>query len=825
MSDMNWIRGFFGALVLAVVLGLGALSSAAPALAQQIVVEGTPGIAPSAIKPYFTGTDPAAIQRGVDDLKATGVYSSVSARVVDGKIVVSLTKGAQIINRVVFEGNRNIQKDQLEVEVQSKPHTAYNEATAEGDIGRIKDAYKKYGRNAAMVTKRLVQLPNGRVDLVFTIDEGEKTGIREIRFVGNHAVSSYRLRNLMQTSTMFPILSWFKSTDVYDPDRLATDEEAIRSYYMKNGYANFHITNTDVTYENNPPGYVITITMDEGPQFHVSGVAVNSHIPQVNGPALLQFSRLRAGDVYDAGAVDKTVDAMTRDVARQGYAFSEVRPNGQRDEANHTIALQYTVDNGPKVYIERIDIVGNTRTRDYVIRREFDIGEGDPYNHALIERAERRLNGLGYFKKVHISNRPGSAPDRVIVVVEVEDQPTGSISLSGGYSTTQGVLAELAYTETNFLGRGQYVRLSVSDGQYSQGWKGSFTEPYFLGQRLAAGFDIYHQVNFNNPYALYENWTTGGTLRLGIPVTDDLTFQPNYSLYELKIVIPNTTSAPYDDCYGPNEPWVIGGTFYAVAPTPFINCLTNGEAPVEIKQAAAQGNIVTSLAGFSFIYNNLDNRKTPTNGFFVTYKQDFAGLGGDSDFIRETVDARWYHPITEDFIGLIHLQGGQINGFGSQPLDLINNFMIGPSLVRGFAPGGIGPRDISSTDNIEGSSIGGTTYYGASAEVDFPIFGIPKEIGLRGAVFADAGNVIGYAGPTNFSNFLGYTYCPGPNTLLITQPSCATVWDPNLIRTSVGASLIWNSPMGPIRFDFALPVSKGKYDQTQFFNFSGGTTF
>jgi outer membrane protein insertion porin family len=825
MSDMNWIRGFFGALVLAVVLGLGALSSAAPAFAQQIVVEGTPGIDPSTIKPYFSGTDPAAIQRGVDDLKATGIYSSVSAKVVDGKIVVSLIKGAQIINRVVFEGNRNIQKDQLEVEVQSKPHTVYNEATAEADIGRIKEAYKKYGRNAALVTKRLVQLPNGRVDLVFTIDEGEKTGIREIRFVGNHAVSSYRLRNLMQTSTMFPILSWFKSTDVYDPDRLATDEEAIRRYYMKNGYADFHITNTDVAYENNPPGYVITITVDEGPQFHVSGVAVDSHIPQVSGPALQQFSYLRPGDVYDAGAVDKTVDAMTRDVARQGYAFSEVRPHGERDEANHTIALQYSVDNGPKVYIERIDIVGNTRTRDYVIRREFDIGEGDPYNHALIERAERRLNGLGYFKKVHISNRPGSAPDRVIVVVEVQDQPTGSISLSGGYSTTQGILAELAYTETNFLGRGQYVRLSVSDGQYSYGWKASFTEPYFLGQRLAAGFDLYHQVNYNNPYALYENWTTGGTLRLGIPVTDDLTFQPNYSLYESKIVIPNTTSAPYDDCSGPNQPWFIGGTFYAVPPTPFINCLTNGEAPVEIKQAAAQGNIVTSLAGFSFIYNNLDNRKDPTNGFFVTYKQDFAGLGGDSDFIRETVDARWYHPITEDFIGLVHLQGGQINGFGSQPLDLINNFMIGPSLVRGFAPGGIGPRDISSTDNIQGSSIGGTTYYGASAEVDFPIFGLPKEIGLRGAVFADAGNVIGYSGQTNFSSFLGYTYCPGPGALLITQPSCATVWDPNLIRTSLGASLIWNSPMGPIRFDFAVPVTKGRYDQTQFFNFSGGTTF
>ena len=529
---MDWIRGFVGGVLLAVTLGLCGLTWTTPANAQQIVVRGA-NVDPSTLKPYFTGTDPASIERGVEDLKATGVYSNVSAQLVDGKIVVNVSGGDQIINRVAFEGNKQIETKQLEVEVQSKPHTAYNEETAAGDIGRIKDAYKKYGRNEAKVTKRLVQLPNGRVDLVFTVDEGGKTGIREIKFVGNHAVSNYRLGGLMQTSTM-NLLSFIKSTDVYDPDRLASDEEAIRRYYMKNGFADFRIVSTDVTYQENPPGYIITITMDEGPQYHVSSVNVVSNIPKVDGPALSHLVTLRPGDVYDASAIDKSVEGITRDVARQGYAFSEARPHGDRDTVNHTIAISFSVDNGPKVYIERIDIVGNTRTRDYVIRREFDIGEGDPYNHVLIERAERRLNSLGYFKRVHISNRPGSAPDRVIVVVEVEDQPTGSISLSGGYSTTQGFLAELAYTETNFLGRGQYVRLSVSDGQYTQGWKASFTEPYFLGQRLAAGFDLYHQVNNQNQYALYENWTTGGTVRLGVPITDDLTLQPNYSLYEFE---------------------------------------------------------------------------------------------------------------------------------------------------------------------------------------------------------------------------------------------------------------------------------------------------
>jgi outer membrane protein insertion porin family len=826
MGHMDWIRGLFGVLLLAMTLGFGVLIST-PASAQQIIVQGA-NVDPSTLKPYFSGTDPASIQRGVEDLQATGLYSDVSAKLENGKIVVTLSGGAQIINRVAFEGNSKIETKQLEVEVQSKPHTAYNEATAEADVGRIKDAYKKYGHNEAKVTKRLVQLPNGRVDLVFTIDEGGKTGIRQIRFVGNHAFSDNRLGGLMQTSTM-NFLSWIKSTDVYDPDRLASDEEAIRRYYMKNGYADFRITNTDVVYQADPPGYVITITLEEGPQYHVSSVSVVSNIPKVDGPALARFVDLRPGDVYDAGGVDKSVEAITRDVARQGYAFSEARPHGERDTTNNTIALLFSVDNGPKVYIERIDIVGNTRTRDYVIRREFDIGEGDPYNHVLIERAERRLNSLGYFKKVHISNKPGSAPDRVIVIVEVEDQPTGSISLSGGYSTTQGFLAELAYTETNFLGRGQYVRLSVSDGQYSRGWEASFTEPYFLGERLAAGFDIFHQTNTKNQFALYQTWTTGGTLRLGVPITDDLTFQPNYSLYESKITIPDTESAPFDDCVGPNQTFFPGGTIIPVVPTPFINCLSNGEAPVEIKQAAAEGNIITSLAGFSLLYNNIDDRKNPTTGYYVNYKQDVAGLGGKSEFVRETFDARWYHPITEDFIGQIHLQGGQINSFGGNQALIINNFNQGPSLVRGFAPSGIGPRDISDPFNIQAAALGGTSYYGASAEVDFPVFGLPREVGLKAGIFADAGNLIGYSGPTNFSNFLGYTSCPAPGSFAAvfptTQSSCANVWDPNLIRTSVGASLIWNSPMGPIRFDFALPITKGKYDQTQFFNFSGGTTF
>ncbi len=551
-SQMHFFRRYLSAVLFAAVLVVGAAGAVSPAFAQvtpnNIIVEGATHSDAATIRSYFSGIDQASVNRGVADLSATGMFSKVSAKIVDGKVIVTLVESGQVINRVAFEGNNVLKGDQLAVEVESKGHSAFDAAKADADVGRVKDAYKKIGRGDTKVAYRLVQLPNGRVDLVFKIDEGGKTGVREIKFVGNKAVSNYRLNSLMQTTTM-NFMSWFKTSDVYDPDRLAQDEEAIRKYYMKNGYADFRITNTDVVYQSgDSPGYVVTITVDEGAQYHVSGVSVTSNIPKIDSASLQRFVTLRGGDVYNASAVDATVTALTRELARQGYAFSDVRPHGQRDEAAHTIAVAFTADDGPKVYIERIDVSGNTRTRDYVIRREFDIGEGDPYNHVMVEQGERRLNRLGYFKKVHISTRPGSSPDRVIVTIEVEDQPTGAVSLSGGYSTTAGFLAEVAFTETNFLGRGQYIKLSASEGQYSHGWGASFTEPYFLDQRLAAGVDIYQKVQNPNTWATYYTWTTGANLRLGIPVTDEFTIQPVYSIYGSKIEVPNTVDQPYDDC-------------------------------------------------------------------------------------------------------------------------------------------------------------------------------------------------------------------------------------------------------------------------------------
>ena len=382
-----------------------------------------------------------------------------------------------------------------------------------------------------------------------------------------------------------------------------------------------------------------------------------------------------------------------------------------------------------------------------MIRREFDIGEGDPYNHALIERGERRLNNLDFFKTVRVSSRPGSAPDRVIITVAVEDKATGSVSVSGGYSTLEGPLVEVAFTETNFLGRGQYVRLSASRGQYSNGWGVTFTEPYLFDQRLAGGFDIYHKQQLQNTYALYQTNTTGINLRMGVPITEELTFQPNYSAYVSQIMIPNTSGQPYDDCSSTQ--------FYrqdfrhrsrrAVQTRPVAvdnatNCLTNGEASVAIKDQAAQGQMLTSLFGYSLIWDSLDNRRNPTQGAYANFHQDMAGLGGDAHFIRETIDGRYYYAVTDDFIAFGRLQAGRIDQIGKGYLPLIDNFNLGPSLVRGFAPGGIGPRDISDPQNVAANSLGGTTYIGGTAEVQFPIFGLPREIGLKGALVLRRGH-------------------------------------------------------------------------------------
>ena len=520
------------------------------AIAAQVEVRGNHRVDSETIRSYFAGTGPDDINKGVKDLYATGLFSDVRVSRDGGGVTITVNEN-RAVNRVVFEGASKIKPEQLAPDLATKTRGSYSPTLVNADIERIKDLYRRSGRAAASVTVRTIELPNGTVDVVFAINEGGKTGIKQITFIGNRAFSGGKLRGLMDTTEM-NFLSFFKSSDVYDPERIGNDLELIRKFYLKNGYADFRVVGSDARFDPAKTGYVITITVEEGPQYKVGSVNVDSHNGTIPNASLLPFLRFKVGDTYNGDLVEKTVESMTREVNRRGYAFTQIKPRGDRDPTTRTVSIVFTVDEGPRVYIERIVIRGNTRTRDYVIRREFELGEGDAYNKVLIDRAERRLNGLGFFKKVKVSNEAGSSPDRVIIVVNVDDQPTGSISVSGGYSTVDGFLGELSVTETNFLGRGQYVRAALTAGQRTRGVEFNFTEPYFLGRRLAAGFDLFAKETDVSQYSYYNNFVAGGTLRLGIPqLRTRVTFSPRYSIYRSEITIPNNATYPYNDCNAP----------------------------------------------------------------------------------------------------------------------------------------------------------------------------------------------------------------------------------------------------------------------------------
>ncbi|MDQ0469307.1 outer membrane protein assembly factor BamA [Labrys wisconsinensis] len=702
---------------------------------------------------------------------------------------------APIINRVVFEKNKKINSDTLQSGMESKPKTPFDPKKVETDIARMKDYYAANGRATVVITYRTVSLPNNRVDLILTVNEGEKIGVEEIRFIGNNAYSDWRLKRQMATVES-GYFGWLRTTDTYDPNRIAGDVERLTRFYANRGYPDFRVVSVVPTLNEKQDAYIITFTVDEG-QYHTFGAAtVQSTVPEINSADLESKMRTSTGDAYDAEDVDKTVEDMTDELARSGHPFAQVRPRGERD-ANGNINIAYVVEEGAKVYIERINISGNTRTRDYVIRREFDVAEGDPYNKAMIDRAARRLRNLGYFESVKITNEPGSAPDRVIIDVEVVDQSTGEFSVGGGYSTSDGFIGEVSLSERNFLGRGQYVKVAVQYGQNTQGVQFSFTEPYFLGQRIAAGFDLFTKKTDQSDYTYYNNRVTGGTLRATFPVTEDFSFGVRYSGYQQQVSIPSQ----YDDCgfppnmipYDPKNPNA---------------CWTNGEASLAIKDLV--GTRFVSTVGYTLAYSTLDDIKNPSEGTFVSFKQDFAGVGGDAKWLKSTVDARYYYPITDDLTLMVRGQGGYMVGWGGDKLAIVDQFNLGPDLVRGFAPGGIGPRDISGAGgNTEGNSLGGTTYYGGTVELQFPLLGLPRELGLRGALFADAGTLYNYGGKN-------YGPCSSEQFCLL---------DESTIRSSVGASLLWASPLGPLRFDFSQVLSKARGDQTQFFHFSGGTTF
>jgi outer membrane protein insertion porin family len=754
-------------------------------------------------------------------LFATGLFQDINIRQAGGRIIITVVENA-VINRIQFEGNKRLKDEQLKPEIQSKERGTLSRGVVQSDVQRIVEVYRRSGRYDVTVVPKIIDLPNGRVDLVYEITEGDKTTIIGVEFVGNRAYSAWRLKDVVRT-TRTNILSFLQSTNIYDQDRLEADRELLRRFYLKNGYIDIRIVGANAEFDPTRNGFVITFTIEEGEQYRVGTVDVRSNVRAIDAGLMRSRVRTSPGDVYNAEALEKSVEDMTIEAARQGYAFALVRPRADRNYEARLVNLFYTIDDGQRVYIEQINVRGNTRTRDYVIRREFDVAEGDPYNRALINRAERRLRNLGYFKEVKIATDPGSSPDRVIINVMVEEQSTGEFSVGGGYSTQDGFLGEVSIGERNFMGYGLYAKASVQYGQNSSGASVSFVEPYLLGYRIALGVDLFSRFQKATNYVSYESRTTGGGLRFGFTLREDLSLQLRYSLYSQQIqlpqylrncnnLVPNSANGlfPTPGNEGLIDP-ATGFPFANAAPAQ-VNCFQDGEASLAVRRELAQGTVITSLVGYDLAYNTLDNNRNPTSGMLAILKQDFAGVGGDVQYIRTTTDIRTYYEPIQDVIGVLRLQGGYIYGWGSNGLRMLDHFQMGPNLVRGFAPSGIGPRDTSSPTN---DALGGSTYWGTSVEFQTPLFFAPKEVGIKLAFFADAGSVWNYQGPTSW-----FPPVPGATGEFLTP-----VGNSMFVNTSVGAGLLWNSPFGPLRFDLAYPITKRAYDRTQIFRFSGGTTF
>jgi outer membrane protein insertion porin family len=797
--------GVAAALYGASLVGIGAVAlvPAGPAWAQpesSIIVQGNRRVEAETIRSYFRTRagerlDAVKIDEGWKALLATGLFEDVRISQSGGRLVVTVVEAA-VINRIQFEGNRAVKDEQLSGEIQSKVRSSLSRSTVRSDVQRIVDIYRASGRYDVRVDPKIIELPNGRVDLVFEITEGRKTTVKEINFVGNRAYSARRLRDSIKSAET-GLLSFLKSNDTYDPDRVEADKDLLRRFYLRNGYADVRIVSAVSEFDPARRGFIVTFVIEEGEQYRFAVVDIQSNVPDVNTARLRSTLRVGPGAVYNAEGVEKTVELMSVELARSGYAFAQVRPRGDRNPETRTIAVVFVIDQGVRAYIERINVRGNVRTRDYVVRREFDLAEGDAYNHALIDRAERRLKNLNYFRTVKITSEQGSAPDRVIVNVDVEEQSTGEFSVAGGYSTSDGFMAEVSVGERNLLGRGQFAKAAVQYGQRARGFELAFVEPYLLGYRLAFGIDLFSKQILPSSFQAYESLTVGGGFRFGIPLNEEFSLQLRYAAYQQEITLGDTLN-----CFPPGSIVPSGGIC-----TP---------ASAALRQAVAAGPTLVSLVGYTLGYNTLDNNRNPSKGFLVELKQDFAGVGGDVNFVRSTVDGRAYYDVWSDLVAMFRVQGGHITSWGGQQLRILDNFFMGPNLVRGFAQAGIGPRDVNSFTQ---DALGGTLYWGTTLELQYPMFFAPRDFGMKLAVFADAGSLWDYRGILSFG---GQTIVPVSNDMII--------------RSSVGAGLIWESPFGPLRFDYAIATTKAivtdpltglefSPDRIQQFRFSGGTKF
>lgn len=698
------LRFFLWPRVAAVALLASSAASAAPGgqVVERIFVKGNQRVEPRTVASYLgiregDAVDRYDLDRGMRSLFASGFFADVKLKMAeDGKLLVDVAENPTV-SRVAFEGNDHLEDDDLEKEIQLKSRSIYTRPAIQADLARILELYRRSGRYGAKVEPKVITREQNRVDVVFEISEGDVSRVRGIQFVGNEHFSASTLRDVVRTSEEC-FYCFLSDNDKYDPDRLLFDQQLLRKFYTSQGYADFKVESAVAELSpDQEGGFYITFTIEEGPKYHFGDIDFASTLEGVDEARFRVLVGTKPGDLYDAEAVENAIDALTDELGDQGFAFVDIEPRITRDQGNLTAALTYDIKEGPRVYVERINITGNLRTLDAVVRREFRVTEGDPFSTSKLQRSEQRLKNLGFFKNVKITNERGTAPDRVIVNVEVEEQSTGELSLGAGFSSTDGALADIGVREKNLLGRGQDLRLKATLATQRQQFDIGFTEPYFLDRELAAGFDLFKITQDFRSESSFDRQSVGGRLRAGYKLTEHLDHALKYSYEQVDITnVTDTASRFVRDQEGTNT---------------------------------------TSLVGHALTYDRRNNAFDPSEGYYLRLSQDVAGLGGDSKFFRNETQASVYYPLYPQCVVMLGGTAGHVLAL-SDDLGIQDRFFLGGRTLRGFNNAGVGPRDIVTHD-----ALGGNTYYTGTTELQFPL-GL-DDFGITGAVFMDVGSLHG----------------------------------------------------------------------------------
>jgi len=797
----------FGTSLLPNAGGFSYITNAQAAVVSSIDVRGNQRIDDDVVASYLTISPGESfndfdIDDSVKALFRTGLFSDVSIFQEGGRLVVDVDENATV-NKVFIEGNKRVKDEQLLNFLRHRPQETYSDQTAANDVEIIKIAYARVGRRDAAISFEVIPLENNRVNVIYRVNEGAKTKIASISFIGNDTFSDRRLADVIATKES-TFLSFLSTSDIYDPNRLNSDEEALRTYYFNRGFADFQVLSTNADLDEVANEYSITITIEEGARYSFGNVTIDNSIQGVDESALPGLIETAPGDYYSASKVEESILSLTNDIAGQGFAFVEVAPRGNRNFDDNTIDVTYVVDEGARVFIEDIRILGNDRTRDYVLRREFDVSEGDAYNQVLIQQTQRRLQALGFFENVAITTRPGSSPDRIVVIVTVIEQSTGDVSIAGGASSNDGISANVSFTERNFLGRGQFLSVGANTSENGTGYNFNFTEPYFLGTRISAGIGIEVTESDERDEQRFTIDSQNVTLTFGLPLTPKLNSSVFYSYKNSDVGI---NSILLDPAGGPAGSSTNGNGF-------------QGDIATELSSAfsSTEGEFISSGIGYTLTYTDVDNFRSPREGIRAQITQTFYGLGGDAEYFNTEGTVSLFATLSEesDVIWVNRVRGGHAELLGDDDgtnFRSIDNFFSRQNYVRGFDSSGFGPRD-----PITGDALGGQTFWAATTEVQFPLPFVPKSLGLRGAVFADAGQLL------NVGDFTKSQIITNTANIGLTADQLNQLNDDG-VRASVGASVLWDSPFGPLRVDYAVPLNDEPFDDIEEFNFGVSSNF